>query len=568
MYMSKRSVGREAKGSHQNMLTIAPDKLNLSQHVLAILDKCNHLNHLKQLQTFLITLGHGQTQFFAFKLVRFCTLSLSDLIYARFIFDHLKSPNVFLYTAMITAYSSQPDHRSSLLLYRDMVRRGRPPPNEFIYPYVLKSYPEFLESHGTELVHTQVLKSGFGRYPVVQTALLDSYSRFCSDLRTARQLFDEMFERNVVSWTAMVSGYTRLGEMGNAILVFEEMPERDVPSWNAIIAGCTQNGLFTEAISLFRRMIIFKEGEANRANRPNRVTVVCALSACGHTGMLQLGKCIHGYIYRNSLGPCSFISNALVDMYGKCGSLKEARKVFDKTTERSLTSWNSMINCFALHGQSESAISVFKEMMQHVDDMKPDGITFVGLLNACTHGGLVEHGRFYFSLMTRDYMVEPQIEHYGCLIDLLGRAGRFEEAMEVVRGMRIPPDEVVWGSLLNGCKIHGRTDLAEFAVKKLIEIDPHNGGYGIMLANVYGELGKWDEVRKVRKMLKEQNAYKTPGCSWIEVDNQVRYFQAAEEIESHSKGLVNQGKTFTATDTSYDDPSYVTDCANCMRSSV
>ncbi|XP_059633567.1 pentatricopeptide repeat-containing protein At1g33350 [Cornus florida] len=519
------------------MIGAGLDNPILSQHVLAILDKCSHLNHLKQLQAFLTTLGHGQTQFLAFKLVRFCTLSLSNLQYARFIFSHLNSPNIYLYTAMITAYTSQPDHCSSLLLYRDMVRRGRPRPNHFIYPHVLKSYPEVLQSQGIELVHTQILKSGFGRYPVVQTALVDSYSRFCSDLGTARQLFDEMSERNVVSWTAMVCGYTRLGKMGNAVVLFEKMPERDVPSWNAVIAGCTQNGLFTEAISFFRRMVIVAEEGPNRNIRPNQVTVVCALSACGHTGMLQLGKCIHGYIYRNGIGHDKFISNALVDMYGKCGSLKEARRIFDKIPNRNLTSWNSMINCFALHGQSESAIGVFEEMMQSGHDVKPDGVTFVGLLNACTHGGLVEQGRYYFDLMIRDYLIEPQIEHYGCLIDLLGRAGRFEEAMEVVRGMRIPPDEVVWGSLLNGCKIHGRTDLAEFAAKKLIEMDPNNGGYGIMLANVYGELGNWDEARKTRKMLKEQNAHKIPGCSWIEVDNEVHQFYSFDKTHPRTEDI-------------------------------
>ncbi|KAM7464720.1 hypothetical protein LguiA_032841 [Lonicera macranthoides] len=511
---------------------LAPVVPNLNQHVLAILDKCNHLNHLKQLHSYLITLGHAQTHFYAFKLLRFCTISLSNLQYARFIFDHLRSPNIYLYTAMITAYSSQPDHRSSLLLYRDMLRHGSPRPNHFIYPHVLKSSPQVFESHCTELVHTHVLKSGFGGYPVVQTALVDSYSRFSSDIGTARQLFDEMSERNVVSWTTMVSGYTRLGEMGNAVLLFEIMPERDTPSWNAVIAGCTQNGLFSEAISLFRRMVVLEEG-----NRPNQVTVVCSLSACGHTGMLQLGKCIHGYICRYGLGPDSFILNALVDMYGKCGSLKEARKVFNSTLKRSLTSWNSMINCFALHGQSDCAISLFNEMMHHGDNVKPDAVTFIGLLNACTHGGLVEQGHYYFSLMTRDYMIEPQIEHYGCLIDLLGRAGRFKEALEVIKEMHIPPDEVVWGSLLNGCKIHGHTDLAEFAVKKLVETDPRNGGYGIMLANVYGELGKWDEVRKVRRKLKDQNAHKTPGCSWIEIDNQVHQFYSVDSSHPRTEDI-------------------------------
>ncbi|WOH16624.1 hypothetical protein DCAR_0936182 [Daucus carota subsp. sativus] len=502
----------------------------LNKHIVTLLNKSNHLNHLKQIQAFLVTLGYSQTQFYAFKLVRFCNLSLFNLNYARSIFDNLRFRNIYLYTAMITAYASQPDHYSALNLYIQMFRKANPGPNEFIFPHVLRACAGVLGPFGTESLHTQIAKLGFGEYPVVQTALVDSYSRFCSDLGVARKVFDEMTERNVVSWTAMVSGYTRVGEMGNAVLLFEEMPERDSPSWNAVIAGCTQNGLFSEAISLFKRMV-------GSSNRPNQVTVVCTLSACGHNGMLQLGKCIHGYIYRNDLGSDCYVSNGLVDMYGKCGSLVEAKRVFDKTSKKNLTSWNSMINCLALHGQSDCAVSIFEEMLGHRDNVLPDSVTFVGLLNACTHGGLVEQGRKYFSMMINDYGLEPHIEHYGCLIDLLGRAGQFEEAKEVIREMKIPPDEVVWGSLLNGCKIHGQMDMAEYAVKKLIEIDPNNGGYGIMLANIYSESGSWNEVRKVRKMLKEQNAHKTPGCSWIEIDNQVHQFYSVDKTHPRTEDI-------------------------------
>ncbi|KAJ7975539.1 Pentatricopeptide repeat-containing protein [Quillaja saponaria] len=527
-------------------MLVIPTQLNLNQRVLAILEKSNHLNHLKQLQAYLIALGHGQTQFYAFKLVRFCALSLANFHYARFIFDHLESPNIYLYTALITAYGSQTNNVSAFVLYRNMVCRGNPRPNQFIYPHVLKSCPDVLGSHGTELVHSHILKSGFGQYPVVQTALVDSYSRVCSDVGKARQLFDEMHEKNVVTWTAMVCGYTRLGDIENAMNLFDKMPNRDVPSWNAVIAGCTQNGMFSEGINLFKEMVILAQGGENQDNRPNQVTIVCALSACGNTGMLQLGKWIHGYLYKNGFVLDSFTSNALLDMYGKCGHLKEARKVFDMNLKKSLTSWNSMINSFALHGQSENAISIFEQMMEYRDEIMPDEVTFVGLLNACTHGGLVEEGYHYFHMMIRDYGIEPRIEHYGCLIDLLGRAGRFEEAMDVIGRMSIEPDEVVWGSLLNGCKIHGNNELAEMAAKKLIQIDPNNGGYGIMLVNIYLELGKWDEVKKTRKMLKERNAYKIPGCSWIEVDSQVSQFYSidkthsrTEEIFSISESLVS-----------------------------
>ncbi|TYJ17112.1 hypothetical protein E1A91_A09G028800v1 [Gossypium mustelinum] len=504
-------------------------QLKMNQHFLTILEKCINLSHLKQLQSFIISQGHSHTQFYIFKLVRFCTLKIFNFYYARLLFDHLPSPNIYLYTAMITAYASNPNHHTSaFVLYRHMLRKGKPAPNNFIFPHVLKSAPEVLESNGTKLVHTQILKSGFGQYPVVQTALVDSYSRTGSCIGIARDVFDEMSDRNLVSWTAMVSGYMRVGDVGKAVSLFEQMPNRDIPSWNAVIAGCTQNGFFSEAISVLRKMVMVGTGEGNR---PNQVTVVCSLSACGNTGMFQLGKSIHGYVYRNGIDNDCFIANALIDMYGKCGSLDTARRIFEMSSKKNLTSWNSIINCFALHGQSENAISLFEEMINcGFEDIRPDSVTFISLLNACTHGGLVEKGRAYFELMTSSYNIEPRIDHYGCLIDLLGRAGKFEEAMEVINCMKMKPDEVVWGSLLNGCKIYGRLDLAEFAVKKLIEIDPNNGGYGSMLANLYGALGKWDEVRKFRKKLKEQSAYKTPGCSWIEVDGKVHQFYSVDKM--------------------------------------
>ncbi|CAM8920213.1 unnamed protein product [Rhodiola kirilowii] len=488
-----------ASANSFNQVLISKAELALSDYVLNLLGSFNHLRQLKKLQSYLITLGHGQKQFYAFKLVRFCTLTLANLGYARRIFDYLQSPNIYLYTAMITAYaSSVSNQRDAVSLYREMVRRGEPRPNHFVFPHVLRCGERDSEWICTRFVHGQILRSGFGEYSVVQTALADSYLRFWSDVEVARKLFDEMSDRNVVSWTAMISGYMRLGQIGNAILLFEKMPERDVPSWNSIISGCTQNGLFSEAISLIKRMVIAAESEEIKLknSRPNQITVACALSACSHTGMLQLGKGIHAYTYRNNLVHDVYISNALVDMYGKCGSLKVARSVFDTTRNRSLMSWNSMINAYALHGQSANAINLFEEMILQKDYIIPDGVTFVGLLNACTHGGLVEQGWSYFDMMTVDYRIEPRIEHYGCLIDLLGRTGRFNEAMEVISNMSFPPDEVVWSSLLNGCKIHGQADLAEFAVKKLLEFDPENGGYGIMLANLYSELGKWDDVRK------------------------------------------------------------------------
>ncbi|XP_010461159.1 PREDICTED: pentatricopeptide repeat-containing protein At1g33350-like [Camelina sativa] len=504
----------------------------LNQFVSAAISKSTHFNHLKQVQNFLIVSGLKDSPFLCFKLLRFCTLRLCNLSYARFIFDRFSYPNTHLYAAVLTAYSSSlPLHAySAFSFFRLMVSHSYPRPNHFIYPLVLKSTPHLSSAFSTPLVHTHLFKSGFHLYVVVQTALLHSYASSVSHIPLARQLFDEMSERNVVSWTAMLSGYARSGDISNAVALFEDMPDREVPSWNAILAACSQNGLFVEAISLFGRMI-------NEPHiRPNEVTLVCVLSACAQTGTLQLARGIHAFAYRRDLSSDVFVSNSLVDLYGKCGHLEEASSVFKMSSKKSLTAWNSMINCFALHGRGEEAIAVFEEMIElNSNGIKPDHITFIGLLNACTHGGLVSRGRAYFDLMTKRFGIEPRIEHYGCLIDLLGRAGQFEEALEAISTMKMKADEAIWGSLLNACKKYGHLDLAEVALKNLVALNPNNGGYIAMMANLYGEMGKWEEAREARKRIKHQNAYKTPGCSWIEIDEEVHQFYSLDK--SHPKNI-------------------------------
>ncbi|XP_073020975.1 pentatricopeptide repeat-containing protein At1g33350 [Primulina eburnea] len=510
---------------------------SLNRHVLSILDNCSNLNHLKQLQAHLTVLGHGQTHFYAFKLIRFCTLHLSNLGYARLLFDKFNSPNIYLYAAMITAYAPLSDHASAVLLYRRMLRENRSKPNDFVFSIILKSYPAVLKRHGTELVQAQVVKSGYGETPAVQTAILDAYSRYCVDIGAARKVFDEMSDRSVMSWTAMLSGYTRVGLVGNAVLLFDEMPEgiRDTPFWNSIISGCVQNGLFSEAIEFFRRMIV-EEGSAGR-NKPNQVTVVSVLSASGKAGLLHLGKCIHGYVCRNGLSLDLFVTNGLIDMYGKCGNYGKARMVFNNTKETNLMSWNSLINCCWLHGQIGESISIFEEMLQRTDEVKPDGVTFIGLLNACSHGGLVVEGLYYYDMMIHEYGIEPQIEHHGCLIDLLCRAGRIKEAVQVVEGMRIPPDEVVCGAMLNGCKIHRCADFADYAVKNLIEINPKNFGHGAILANLCLEMEERDEVQEGKKMPREYTYKDAPGCSWIEVKNQVHHFYCVDKSHPRTEQI-------------------------------
>ncbi|KAF8768908.1 hypothetical protein HU200_007474 [Digitaria exilis] len=474
---------------------------------VAVLSRCSTRAHLEQLHAQAFVAGRAAAQPTTFHLLRFAAVRLSCLPYARRLFDATPHPNVFLYSAILSAYvssataaaSSRSPHahaRDALELFQRMLRRGRPAPNQFVYPLVLRA----AGAVGVRLVssiHSHACKSGFCEYDVIRTSLLDGYSRY-GMMADVRKLFDGLTERNVVSWTALVSGYARAGKVGDAIVLFERMPERDVAAWNAIIAGCAQNGLFVEAVGILRRMV-------DEGFRPNATTISCVLSACGHLGMMKIGKLIHCYAWRTCVGFGSSVLNGLIDMYGKCGNLKGARWIFDELSDRSLTTWNSLINCLALHGRSKCAIAVFNAMKD--EGVQPDVVTFVGLLNACTHGGLVDEGLRYFESMQHEHGIEPEIEHYGCIVDLLGRAGR-------------------------------QLALAELAIRKLLELDPDNANYVVMLANVYSEGGLWEEVRKVRKFVKEENiGKKLPGCSWIEVDRKTHRFYSGDDAHPESEDI-------------------------------
>jgi pentatricopeptide repeat protein len=508
--------------SMQTKLT--PQPSSLPCHILSLLDRCTTISQLKQIHSHLITHGRGGNQPFLFKLLRVSYFSFSSLSYSRLIFSSLRFPNVFLYTAMLTVYSQNSDSFSVLDLFLDMLRRGHAQPNEFVYPLVLRACSAGLGLNFFKSVHGHAIKSGFGEFGVLQTSFLDGYAR-SGDVNIAHKLFDGMSEKTVVSWSALVSGYARVGKVGNAIALFNQMPERDVPSWNAIISGCAQNGFYSEAVMFFQEMV-------ESCVKPNTTTTFCILSVCGHIGMLRLGKILHGYAYRIHTCFNFFVVNSLIDMYGKCGSLKEAQWIFENLSDKSLTSWNSLINCFALHGHIKNAISTFDNMGKA--GLVPDEITFVGLLNACAHGGFVNQGLNYFHSMTSEYSIKPSIEHYGCVVDLLSRAGRFLEAIDIINNMQIKPDGVVWGSLLNGCRIHRQKNLAEIVIKELLELDPGNADYTMLLANLYSENGLWDEMKRVRKFMRDIEGKKLPGCSWIEVNKKTQQFYSGDKSHSES----------------------------------
>lgn len=336
----------------------------------------------------------------------------------------------------------------------------------------------------------------------------------------ARLVFDEIKEKNSVSWNTMIDGYMRNGKVRDAVEVFDEMPERDAVSWTALIGGFVKRRQFEEALEWFREMQV-------SGVEPDYVTVIAVLAACADLGTVGLGLWMNRFIMNRTFKDNVKISNSLIDMYSRCGCIEFARQVFERMPKRTLVSWNSIIVGFAVNGHAEEALKFFDLMQQ--EGFKPDGVSFTGALTACSHAGLVEEGLLLFENMKRVHGIRHRIEHYGCIVDLYSRAGRLEDALNVIENMPMKPNEVVLGSLLAACRTHGDITLAERLMKYLSDLDPGGDSNYVLLANIYAAVGKWDGAGKVRKTMKALGIQKTPGFSSIEIDCNIHEFVAGDK---------------------------------------
>lgn len=337
----------------------------------------------------------------------------------------------------------------------------------------------------------------------------------CGCVDDARGVFDRMSEKNFVSWSTMISGYARMGRLEDARRLFDEMQGRNVVCWNAMIAGYAQNEKYNDAIELFRRM------QQIDGVLPNDVTLVSVLPACAHLGALDLGKWIDGFISRRGMALSLFLGNALADMYAKCGCIREVMRVFNRMQERDVISWSIIICGLAMSGRADEAFGCFYEMLDC--GVKPNDVVFMGLLAACTHAGLVEKGLQCFNTM-EDYGVSPKVEHYGCVVDLLSRAGELDKAEDMINSMPLKPNVIIWGALLGGCRIYRDTKRGKRVVQHILELDSDHSGSYVYLANVYSSMGRLDDAAECRLRMRDNGVLKTPGCSWIEVDNTVHEF--------------------------------------------
>ncbi|POO03358.1 DYW domain containing protein [Trema orientale] len=343
---------------------------------------------------------------------------------------------------------------------------------------------------------------------------------------------------NVAIGNAVVDMYAKLGAINSARNVFEELPTKDVISWNTLITGYAQNGLASEAIEVYNTM------EECEEIIPNQGTWVSVLPAYSHLGALQQGMKIHGRVIKNNLHMDVFVGTCLIDMYGKCGRLDDAMSLFYQVPRENSVPWNAIISCLGLHGHGEKALKLFEEMLDKA--VKPDHVTFVSLLSACSHSGLVDVGKHYFHVMQERYRIKPSYKHYGCMVDLLGRAGHLETAYDFIKSMPIEPDASIWGALLGACRIHGNVKLGKFASDRLFEVDSENIGYYVLLSNIYANSGKWEGVDKVRSLARDRGLRKTPGWSSIEINNRVDVFYTGNQTHQKYQEICIELKVMTA----------------------
>lgn len=466
-----------------------------------------------------------------------------------------------------------------------MLRHGDRP-NAFTFPFALKSCAALSHPILGGQFHGQIIKVGCIFEPFVQTGLISMYCKG-SLVENARKVFDENFHSRklTVCYNALISGYASNSKCSDAVLLFRQMNEEGIPvnsvtllglipacvspinlelgsslhcstlkygfdsevsvvncfitmymkcgsvnyaqklfdempvkgliSWNAMVSGYAQNGLATNVLELYRNMDM-------NGVRPDPITLVGVLSSCANLGAQSVGHAVEFKIQASGFTNNPFLNNALINMYARCGNLTKAQSVFDGMPERTLVSWTAIIGGYGMHGHGEIAVQLFKEMIR--SGIEPDGTAFVCVLSACSHAGLTDQGLEYFKMMKRNYRLEPGQEHYSCMVDLLGRAGRLKEAQNLIESMPIKPDGAVWGALLGACKIHKNVELAELAFERVIEHEPENIGYYVLLSNIYSDANNSKGVLRIRIMMKEKKLKKDPGCSYVELKGRVHPF--------------------------------------------
>ncbi|MQL93950.1 hypothetical protein Taro_026588 [Colocasia esculenta] len=512
------------------------------------------------------------------------------LAYACELFDRACWSSIVVWNTIIRGLVNHNFPTRAIWVYVKMLKESAFLPDRFTFPSLFKACSQSTASFVGRTLHGQVIRSELGHDAYVQATLINMYAA-CGDLRSARAVFDRIDgRRSQVAWSSMISGYARNGcpeealglllemeesgqepdevtmtsaisacgelrelaygkklhsraeqsagsvgvVLGTALVdmyakcgaldsarkVFDQMPVRNVVAWSAMISGCAQNNQCQEALRIFKNML------AEADEKPNEITIMAALSACAQMGDLDMGRWVHEYMNKAQPEHSTAVQNSMIDMYSKCGRIDIACQIFDNVAEKDIVSWNVMIAGLARHGLGDLALENFSLMQEA--GLQPDDITFIAVLSACSHAGLVEEGCCYYHDMSKKYAITPKLEHHGCMVDLFCRAGMLDEAEEFIRELPVEPKAEIWGALLNGCRIHNNARLGKNAADRLLDFEPYNDGVYVILSNIFATSKQWEDVREVRALMHGRGIGKTPGCSSIKVGGVLHEFMAGD----------------------------------------
>ncbi|THG00559.1 hypothetical protein TEA_023086 [Camellia sinensis var. sinensis] len=539
----------------------APSHFHTNYHSLPLnylLNSCSSLSDLKRIHALIVTNGSLKNLLLSTKLITLARSVSPTMDYARKLFDLMPERDLFLWNTMIRGYADLGPCQEAIVLYRDMHRIGLLP-DSYTFPSVVRSCAVLSALMEGREVHCNIIKNGFDLDVFVQSSLITMYSQ-SGEIFNSELVFGEMVVRNIMIAfgtqlnaitlvsilpacagleflnlgklvhgcavklgvdsdisliNTLIALYGKCGIVDTARSLFDQMPVRSLVSWNAMIAAYGQTNADRFAIKLFRRMLIEKV-------EFDYITMVSIISACANLGALNTGKWIHKLVRNKGLETNVSITNALIDMYAKCGNIDLARDAFNKLPHKSVVSWTSIIGACASHGHGDDALKLFTKMKE--EGIRPNSFTFISVLTACRHSGLVEEGKKHFESMTKDYSIGPAVEHCACMVDLLGRAGQLVEAYEFIKNMPSGPDIGVWGALLGACRIHGNLELAELVADRLHQLESQTVSFYVLMTNIYAEAGRWEDVARLRKLMEERELKKIPGHSLVEVNQRFHTF--------------------------------------------
>nr|KYP35746.1 Putative pentatricopeptide repeat-containing protein At3g49140 family [Cajanus cajan] len=426
---------------------------------------------------------------------------------------------------------------------------GSPQNPVLILELLGKALDQYPDIKTLKNVHSKVFNLNFHENPSLGIKLMRAYAA-CGEPGLARKVFDEIPERNVVFYNVMIRSYVNNHRYNDALLAFRDMVSLgfgpDNYTYPCVLKACSCSDNLRFGLQLHGAVmkvqldsnLFVGNGLIALYGKCDAITCASVLPACGDLSALLLGRRIHEYAERKKLCPNLLLENALIDLYARCGCLEEAKKVFDRMKFRDVASWTSLISAYGMTGQGHKAVTLFTEMLN--SGQTPDSIAFVAILSACSHSGLLNEGKFYFKQMTDDYRITPKIEHFACLVDLLGRAGQVDEAYNFIKQMPMEPNERVWGALLSSCRVYSNMDIGLLAADKLLQLAPEQSGYYVLLSNIYAKAGRWTEVTAIRSLMKRRRIRKTPGISNVELNNQVHTFLAGDTSHPQSKEIYEE----------------------------